>query len=142
MGGRAPRHIAIKVTHEITQVKRVQPRGKYDGINKGRGRMESVGLKEVRGSIGGRHLVPAKDSRSPRHSDSIPTDINHSIYPIHKLARARSMLGHSIHGVPTTKDVTVTSGPSSAPGFERADTPVGDGVARQRALVGNPLNDE
>ena len=42
------------------------------------------------------------------------------------------------HGAPTGKSATI---PRELP-FERAEMPRGDGIFRQRALVGNPLDDE
>ena len=49
---------------------------------------------------------------------------------------------HGIHGIPTRKGTAITRQLPSAPSFELGGTPGDDGVARQRALVGDSLNDE
>lgn len=45
-------------------------------------------------------------------------------------------------GIPTREGVTVVRRPPRAPGFERSDTPRDGGLTRQRAPIGNSLNDE
>ena len=53
------------------------------------------------------------------------------------------MLIYRTHRVPTTGKGTITAHRSSSgPGFEPTDLSGGDGIARQRALVGDSLNDE
>ena len=59
-----------------------------------------------------------------------------------RLTRVHSVLIRRIGAVSVMNDTTPTRRPPSTPCFERADTPGSDSVARQRALVGDSLNDE
>ena len=59
-----------------------------------------------------------------------------------KLARVHSTLIHGTHGVPTEGGTTLTRRLLSAPCFERTKMSGDEGIARQRALVGDSLDDE
>ena len=68
--------------------------------------------------------------------------IYRSLIPIPKFAKVYSAPIHRTHGDPIRKGNVTTCRNSSAPNFERAEMSGGDIVARQRALVGNSLDDE
>ena len=59
-----------------------------------------------------------------------------------KLARVHPALIHGTHGVPTEDGTSLTRRLLSAPCFERTKMSGDEGIARQRALVGDPLDDE
>ena len=59
-----------------------------------------------------------------------------------KLVRTPSILIRRVHGVPAGKGVTTVRRLSSAPKDERTRISGRDTVARQRALIGDSLNDE
>jgi len=74
-------------------------------------------------------------------SHRIPMGIDRSLDPNLILARVRPTLTNRSHGVLTTEGTTATRQLPSSPNSERTDTS-GDGGARQRAPVGDSLNDE
>jgi len=78
-----------------------------------------------------------------RPLDLSPTDIHHRLDPKHKFARGvYLLLTHRTHGVPTGKGATATGQPLLAMSSELDGVSGGNGVPRQRAPVGDPLNDE
>jgi len=68
--------------------------------------------------------------------------IDHSVDPNLKPARARPLLAHKPHGVPTKKGAAVNFQLPLAPKFGPAGASGGDVASRQRFLAGNSLNDE
>ena len=72
----------------------------------------------------------------------IPIRIGLCLSPNTKLARVHSKFIHKVRGVLTRKGATVVSQPPSATSLELINTSGDNSVARQRALVGNSLNDE
>ena len=71
-------------------------------------------------------------------------DINHSLIPNPIFASTRPILTRRPHGVPTREGTTATGTGRSTFGatFELADTSRSNQAAFQRALVGDPFNDE
>jgi len=59
-----------------------------------------------------------------------------------KLAGVLSIPSYRTRGVPTKRDALSTRQPPSTPNIERTGVSSGDSVARQRAPVGDPSNDE
>ena len=64
-----------------------------------------------------------------------------SLNPDPKLARAFSALTDRTRGVPTTEGAT-TRQPPQSPSFELTDAPRYDSFSRQCTLVGDSLNDK
>ena len=67
-------------------------------------------------------------------------EIGRSLDP--KLSRAYSTFIHRTRGIATGKGTTATRQLPRSRNFKLTDTPRYDIPARQRTLVGNPLNDE
>jgi len=59
-----------------------------------------------------------------------------------RLARILSIPSRRTRGVPTKRDVLAIRQFPSVPNVEQTGASSGDGVTRQRAPVGDPLNDE
>ena len=87
-------------------------------------------------------MVAAESARFSRPFDLIWVGFNLSLDPNRKLIRVLSFLVHRTHGVPTRKGAITARQFPEAPGPKRTDTSGGDGVARQRGLVGDSQNDE
>jgi len=78
-----------------------------------------------------------------RPSDPILTDVDCSLFPKRELAKGvYPALIHRTHGVPDRKGVASIRQLPLVPSFERAIASRGSSLAPQRALVGDPLNDE
>ena len=80
------------------------------------------------------------DFESPQNSDPITTEINRNDNPSPRLARTICALIRRTHEVPTGKSVASSRRLLSR--IERAGIPGDDSVARQRALVCDPVNNE
>ena len=74
-------------------------------------------------------------------SDLIQMRIGRSLIPNPKITRAHSKAIRRTHRVSVRKG-NITCRHPSGPNLERAEMPGGDSVARQRALIGNSLDDE
>ena len=78
-----------------------------------------------------------------RPSDPIVTDIDCSFFPKREVANGvYPALVHITHVVPDGKGATGIRQFPLVPSFERDIARRGDNLAPQRALVGDPLNDE
>ena len=85
---------------------------------------------------------PRLEQQPEKTSNLTQTDIDCRLISNPKLTGACPMLAHRAHWVPTREDTTRTGRSPLAAGFERAVTSGSDSVTRQRAPVGDSLNDE
>ena len=86
--------------------------------------------------------MTVKGIRSSRPLYHILLEIDRSLSPGPEFAGVHLVLIHRTHKSLTMGGTATTRRPPSAPNFERIETLGDDSVARQRALVGDSVNNE
>ena len=101
-----------------------------------------VGPKEAGTSLSEQGVVTVETVIFRRPSDIPQVEIDRSCNPNFKLARVLFISIRRTHGVPTRKGVTTSRQLPSIPSYELTQMCGDNRVARQRALIGDSLNDQ